>query len=32
MIDLNMLVMTEGGRERTSGEYALLLEKAVAGG
>lgn len=28
LLDLNMLVMTEGGRERTSGEYALLLEKA----
>jgi hypothetical protein len=26
--DLNMLVMTEGGRERTPGEYALLLESA----
>ena len=28
LADLNMLVMTEGGRERTSGEYALLLESA----
>ena len=28
LLDLNMLVMTEGGRERTPGEYALLLEKA----
>ncbi|MEB3323099.1 MAG: methyltransferase [Synechococcaceae cyanobacterium] len=27
LLDLNMLVMTEGGRERTPGEYALLLEK-----
>ena len=26
LADLNMLVMTEGGRERTPGEYALLLE------
>ena len=28
LLDLNMLVMTEGGRERTPGEYALLLESA----
>ncbi|KEF41665.1 MAG: methyltransferase [Cyanobium sp. CACIAM 14] len=28
LLDLNMLVMTEGGRERTPEEYALLLEKA----
>ncbi|MFO0075570.1 MAG: methyltransferase [Cyanobacteriota bacterium] len=28
LLDLNMLVMTEGGRERTSDEYALLLEQA----
>ena len=28
LADLNMLVMTEGGRERTAGEYALLLESA----
>ena len=28
LLDLNMLVMTEGGRERTPGEYALLLERA----
>ncbi|CAK6686449.1 methyltransferase [Synechococcus sp. CBW1107] len=28
MLDLNMLVMTEGGRERTPGEYAQLLERA----
>jgi hypothetical protein len=28
LLDLNMLVMTEGGRERTPAEYALLLEGA----
>ncbi len=28
LLDLNMLVMTEGGRERTPGEYALLLSRA----
>ncbi len=28
LLDLNMLVMTEGGRERTPGDYALLLESA----
>ncbi|MEB3264964.1 MAG: methyltransferase [Synechococcus sp.] len=28
LLDLNMLVMTEGGRERTPGEYAQLLESA----
>jgi hypothetical protein len=28
LLDLNMLVMAEGGRERTPGEYALLLEQA----
>lgn len=28
LLDLNMLVMTEGGRERTPGEYAQLLERA----
>ena len=28
LLDLNMLVMTEGGRERTPGEYAALLESA----
>ncbi|MFM9100542.1 MAG: methyltransferase, partial [Cyanobium sp.] len=28
LLDLHMLVMTEGGRERTPGEYALLLESA----
>jgi SAM-dependent methyltransferase len=26
-LDLNMLVMTPGGRERTAGEYAALYEK-----
>ena len=29
LLDLNMLVMTEGGRERTAEEYAQLL---AAGG
>lgn len=28
LLDLNMLVMTEGGRERTPTEYAQLLERA----
>jgi hypothetical protein len=28
LLDLNMLVMTEGGRERTPAEYATLLERA----
>ena len=28
LLDLNMLVMTDGGRERSPGDYALLLEKA----
>jgi hypothetical protein len=28
LLDLNMLVMTEGGRERTPSEYASLLERA----
>ncbi len=28
LLDLNMLVMTEGGRERSSEEYARLLERA----
>jgi hypothetical protein len=28
LLDLNMLVMTEGGRERTPSEYASLLAKA----
>ena len=28
LLDLNMLVMTEGGRERTPGEYAILLSRA----
>ncbi len=28
LLDLNMLVMTEGGRERTPAEYAHLLERA----
>jgi hypothetical protein len=28
LLDLNMLVMTEGGRERTVTEYAALLESA----
>jgi hypothetical protein len=28
LLDLNMLVMTEGGRERSPAEYALLLESA----
>lgn len=28
LLDLNMLVMTEGGRERTADEYAQLLERA----
>ena len=28
LLDLNMLVMTEGGRERTPAEYASLLGKA----
>jgi len=28
LLDLNMLVMTEGGRERTPAEYATLLGKA----
>jgi hypothetical protein len=28
LLDLNMLVMTEGGRERTPSEYAQLLERA----
>lgn len=28
LLDLNMLVMTEGGRERTPAEYAALLESA----
>jgi hypothetical protein len=28
LLDLNMLVMSEGGRERTPGEYAILLSKA----
>jgi hypothetical protein len=28
LLDLNMLVMSEGGRERTPGEYAQLLESA----
>jgi hypothetical protein len=29
LLDLNMLVMTEGGRERTPSEYAILLGKAA---
>ena len=28
LLDLNMLVMTEGGRERTAEEYAQLLERS----
>jgi hypothetical protein len=28
LIDLNMLVMTDGGRERTEAEYRALFEKA----
>ena len=28
LLDLNMLVMSEGGRERTPAEYAILLGKA----
>jgi hypothetical protein len=28
LLDLNMLVMTEGGRERSPSEYARLLGKA----
>ena len=28
LLDPNMLVMTEGGRERTSADYGALLEKA----
>ncbi|MFN9635858.1 MAG: methyltransferase [Synechococcaceae cyanobacterium] len=28
LLDLNMLVMSEGGRERTPGEYANLLSRA----
>ncbi len=28
LLDLNMLVMTDGGRECSAGEYALLLESA----
>jgi hypothetical protein len=28
LLDLNMLVMTEGGRERTAQEYADLLQRA----
>ena len=28
LLDLNMLVMTEGGRERTQEEYGALLERA----
>jgi hypothetical protein len=28
LLDLNMLVMTEGGRERTPADYGALLEKA----
>jgi hypothetical protein len=28
LLDLNMLVMTEGGRERTPAEYANLLARA----
>ncbi|MEB3331557.1 MAG: methyltransferase [Synechococcaceae cyanobacterium] len=28
LLDLNMLVMTEGGRERTPADYAALLERA----
>jgi hypothetical protein len=28
LIDVNMLVMTDGGRERTEAEYRALLEKA----
>ncbi|MEB3361682.1 MAG: methyltransferase [Synechococcaceae cyanobacterium] len=28
LLDLNMLVMTEGGRERSPGEYAMLLSRA----
>jgi hypothetical protein len=28
LLDLNMLVMTEGGRERTAEEFAQLLERA----
>jgi hypothetical protein len=28
LLDLNMLVMTEGGRERSPGEYAILLSRA----
>jgi hypothetical protein len=28
LLDLNMLVMTEGGRERSPSEYALLLSRA----
>ena len=28
LLDLNMLVMTEGGRERTAAEYTSLLDRA----
>jgi len=28
LLDLNMLAMTEGGRERTPADYAQLLESA----
>ena len=28
LLDLNMLVMTEGGQERTPAAYAELLERA----
>jgi hypothetical protein len=28
LLDINMLVMTDGGRERSASEYALLLESA----
>ena len=28
LLDLNMLVMTEGGRERTPEQYAQLLERS----
>jgi hypothetical protein len=28
LLDLNMLVMTEGGRERSPAEYAILLSRA----
>jgi hypothetical protein len=27
-LDMNMLILTEGGRERTEGEYRKLLDEA----